>query len=182
MRIAQEKKTNNIAEYVLYMWQIEDLIRSFNFDISALEQKVYGVFSEQEEERAKINEWYSNLVQMMQLENIQKQGHLQITTNVILDLNTLHVELLKNQTEQEYRELYYKASPNLQEFEQKITNKDTNEVEMMFMGLYGLLMMRIAKKNVSTATESAISTFSDLIAVLAQKYHHREQNEQTKWD
>ncbi len=182
MKIAQEKKTNNIAEYVLYMWQIEDLIRSFNFDISELERKVYGIFSEQEDDRAMIKEWYGNLVQMMQLENISKQGHLQITTNVILDLNTLHVELLKNPTEQEYRELYYKAAPNLQEFEQKITNKDTNEVEMMFMGLYGLLMMRIAKKDVLPATEIAMKTFSDLVASLAQKYHQREKDEKTKWE
>ncbi len=182
MKIAQEKKASNIAEYVLYMWQVEDLIRSFDFDISELERKIYGVFSEQEEERAKIKEWYSNLVQMMQLENILKQGHLQITTNVILDLNTLHVELLKNPVEQKYRELYYKAAPNLREFEQKITNKETNEVEMMFMGLYGLLMMRMSKKTVSPDTESAIKTFSNLVAVLAQKYHKREEEEKTKWE
>ncbi len=182
MKIAQEKKTNNIAEYVLYMWQIEDLIRSFGFDIPKLESQIYGVFSEQEDERAAITEWYDNLVQMMQLEHISEQGHLQITTNVILDLNTLHVELLKNPAEQEYRELYYKAAPNLQEFEQKITNKDTNEVEMMFIGLYGLLMMRIGKKTISPDTENAVKTFSDLVAALAQKYHQREKDEKTKWE
>ena len=33
MIISEELKNNNIAEYILYMWQTEDLIRSFDFDI-----------------------------------------------------------------------------------------------------------------------------------------------------
>ncbi len=177
MKIAKIKKSTNIAEYVLYMWQLEDLIRSFNFDISKLEKQIYGVFSEKEEERAEIQDWYNNIVLMMQMENVQKTGHLQVTTNVILDLNTLHVELLKNQKEQEYRELYYKAAPNLREFEKHITDEHTNEVEMMFIGLYGLLMMRMSKKTVTADTENAMQTFSTLMAALVQKYHKREEEE-----
>ncbi|MDE7144362.1 MAG: DUF4924 family protein, partial [Muribaculaceae bacterium] len=33
MIIASEKRKNNIAEYLLYMWQIEDIIRANNLDI-----------------------------------------------------------------------------------------------------------------------------------------------------
>jgi hypothetical protein len=181
MKVSREKKRNNIAEYVLYMWQIEDLIRAFQFDITALEKNVFGLFSEEESERKEIQDWYSNLVQMMEMEQIKEQGHLQVTKNVVLDLNTLHVDLLKNPAEEQYRNLYYKAAPNLHEFEKKIKNKDTNEVEMMFLGLYGLLMMRIQKMDISEETEIAMKTFSDLMAALSQKYHAREEEEKTKW-
>jgi hypothetical protein len=181
MKVAREKKKNNIAEYVLYMWQIEDLIRAFKFDINALEKNVFGLFSAEASERKEIQEWYSNLVQMMEMEKIKEQGHLQVTKNVVLDLNTLHVELVKNPTEEAYRSLYYKAAPNLHEFEKKIKNKETNEVEMMFLGLYGLLMMRIQKKEISEETELAMKTFSDLMAVLTQKYHAREEEEKNEW-
>ena len=34
MIISEELKQNNIAEYILYMWQTEDMIRSFDFDIA----------------------------------------------------------------------------------------------------------------------------------------------------
>ncbi len=181
MKVAREKKKNNIAEYVLYMWQIEDLIRAFQFDIAVLEKNVFGVFSEEESERKEIQEWYSNLVQMMEMEQKKEQGHLQVTKNVVLDLNTLHVELLKDPSEEQYKSLYYKAAPNLHEFEKKINNKEANEVEMMFLGLYGLLMMRIQKKDISDETELAMQTFSDLMAALTQKYHSREEEEKTKW-
>jgi len=181
MKVALEKKNNNIAEYVLYMWQIEDLLRAFQFDLAVLEKNVFGVFSNEESERKEISEWYTNLIEMMEVEKIKEQGHLQITMNVVLDLNTLHVELLKNSAEEKYRDLYYKAAPNLHEFEKKIKNKDTNEAEMMFLGLYGLLMMRIQKKNISDETELAMKSFSDLMALLTKKYHAREEEEKTKW-
>ena len=181
MKVAKEKKNSNIAEYVLYMWQIEDLLRAFHFDLVALEKNVFGIFSNEESERKEILEWYTNLVEMIETEKILEHGHLQITMNVVLDLNTLHVELLKRPEEEKYRELYYKAAPNLHEFEKRIKNKDTNEIEMMFLGLYGLLMMRIQKKDISEETEMGMKTFSDLMAALTIKYHEREEEEKTKW-
>jgi len=181
MQVSLEKKKNNIAEYVLYMWQLEDLLRAFHFDIEELEKNVFTIFSESETLRKEIYQWYSNLSQMMEMENIKVTGHLQITKNVMLDLNTLHVQLLKTPEEIKYRELYYKAAPNLYEFQKKIENKDTNEVEMMFLGLYGLLMMRINKRNITEETELAMKTFSDQLAILSQKYHEREEKERTEW-
>ena len=67
MKVAKEKKKNNIAEYVLYMWQLEDLIRAFNFDIAALEKNVFGIFSKNETEKQVITDWYLALVEMMGL-------------------------------------------------------------------------------------------------------------------
>ncbi|MDF1548091.1 MAG: DUF4924 family protein [Bacteroidales bacterium] len=180
MKVAQEKRKNNIAEYVLYMWQLEDLLRAFKFDIQALEKNVFGVFSTEETERKKFIEWYTNIIQMMEMENIKVKGHLQVTKNVMLDLNTLHVELLKTPAEEKYREYYYKAAPNFYEFQKKIPN-EIHEVEMMFLGLYGLLLMRIQKKEISEETEVAMKTFSDLMALLSQKYHAREKKEKEEW-
>ena len=180
MRVSLEKKKNNIAEYVLYMWQLEDLLRAFEFDIDQLEENVFVTFSEDETTRSEIYQWYTNLVQMMEMENIKEIGHLQITKNVVLDLNTLHVQLLKSPEEVKYREFYYKAAPNLYEFQKRIEDKETNEVEMMFLGLYGLLMMRIKKKEITEETELAMKTFSDQLAILSQKYHEREEKERTE--
>jgi len=177
MIVAREKKKKNIAEYVLYMWQLEDLIRAYNFDIQALEKEVFEVFSGDESLRQEFYTWYGDLIQMMEMENIKESGHLQITKNVVLDLNTLHVSLLKIPEENEYRDLYYKAAPNLFEFQKKIKDPETNEVEMMFLGMYGLLMMRMKKSVISDETELAMKTFSDLLALLTKKYHEREENE-----
>ena len=36
MLIAKQKRQENIAEYVLYMWQLEDMLRACNFDVDVL--------------------------------------------------------------------------------------------------------------------------------------------------
>ena len=33
MYISQQLKKKNIAEYLLYMWQVEDMLRASNFDM-----------------------------------------------------------------------------------------------------------------------------------------------------
>lgn len=46
MLIAQKRRKENIVEYLLYMWQIEDLIRANQFDINLIDERViaqYGV-------------------------------------------------------------------------------------------------------------------------------------------
>ena len=40
MIIASKKRKENIAEYILYMWQIEDMIRANDFDISKIRRNI----------------------------------------------------------------------------------------------------------------------------------------------
>lgn len=40
MIIASQKKKENIAEYLLYMWQIEDIIRAYGLDIDQIQKHI----------------------------------------------------------------------------------------------------------------------------------------------
>ena len=40
MIIARRKRKENIAEYLLYMWQVEDLIRANNFDMDSIRARL----------------------------------------------------------------------------------------------------------------------------------------------
>ncbi len=182
MIVARNKKQNNIAEYILYMWQVEDLVRAFNFDIEKLEQNVFGVFSESDDLKAEISAWYADIIQMMQMEQLKETGHLQITKNIINDLDGLHRILLNNTEEKEYIALYHKAAPNIFELSKKLNSENESEIQIMFHGLYGLLLMRMKKRDLTDETTAAMSTFSDLLSLLAKKYHEREKKERTQWD
>ena len=37
MIIAQQKRKENIAEYLLYLWQVEDLLRACHLDIDTVD-------------------------------------------------------------------------------------------------------------------------------------------------
>ena len=63
MKIAQQLKEKNIAEYLIYMWQVEDLIRANGCDLDRVEQNIIARYPE--EDRPVLREWYGNLITMM---------------------------------------------------------------------------------------------------------------------
>ena len=91
-QIAQQLKEKNIAEYLIYMWQEEDLIRANHCEPEEMEANVIARYPE--EQRPAMREWYTNLITMMGEEGVREKGHLQINKNVIINLTELHGVLL----------------------------------------------------------------------------------------
>lgn len=94
MITASQKRKENIAEYLLYMWQIEDIIRANGLDLAKIESTVidkYPGLSPQQ--RKEMTEWYESLIDMMRREGVEKTGHLQLNKNVIIQLVELHQTL-----------------------------------------------------------------------------------------
>ena len=50
MFIAQELRKNNIAEYLLYMWQVEDTIRAFDCSLTRIKREYVERFDYTEEQ------------------------------------------------------------------------------------------------------------------------------------
>lgn len=176
MLIAQQKRKENIAEYVLYMWQIEDQIRAFKFDLDLIEEQIINQYQVDDETKAQIRQWYSDIIQMMEIERIQKQGHLQVVKNIVIDMHDLHLRLLKLPAEIKYKELFFKALPHIQKLEEKMNGERLNETDTCLHGLYGVLLLRISNKKVSKETDEAVKTFSQAMAYLAKKYSEREKD------
>lgn len=170
MLIAEKLKKENIAEYMLYMWQIEDLIRAHDLNIEKIEEQIISRFNQPDNIKEQLKEWYANLIQMMRSENIVESGHLAINQYVIEELTQLHKEALKSPEETEYTETYYKTLPFIVELRSKSPNKNTPELETCFSALYGFLLMRLQQKEISGETQAAISQISTLLRLLSQKY------------
>ena len=47
MLIAREKRKSNVAEYILYMWQVEDMLRAMQMDIELVNRNVVSQFGGQ---------------------------------------------------------------------------------------------------------------------------------------
>ena len=76
MFIASQKKKENIAEYVLYMWQIEDIIRANNLNIESITANIIDKFTSlTDKQRQDLIEWYDSLIDMMRRENVVEKGH-----------------------------------------------------------------------------------------------------------
>jgi len=97
MLIAQEIRKTNIAEYILYMWQVEDLLRACSFNPENIENKLVQRFKADEDISREIADWYKNLAMMMEKEHIQEKGHLQVLINLVNDLNEFHLKMVQVQ-------------------------------------------------------------------------------------
>ena len=177
MIIAQQKKKENIAEYLLYMWQVEDLIRAHQLDMQAINQHIVRGFAQDEETQKQIFDWYDNLVEMMRLEQKQERGHLQINQNVIIDLTDLHNRLLQSNKEPFYAAAFYKTLPYIVELRAKMGEDKVGEIESCFLALYGVLMLRLRQQPVSEDTMVAVKQISTFLAILSEKYNQDKAGE-----
>lgn len=170
MLIAKQKKEENVAEYLLYMWQVEDIIRANKLDLNQIKLNIIDKYDQPDEVKNEMSDWYEGLIEMMKLEGVIKSGHLQVNKNVILDLTDLHLRLLKQPVEVEYIGVYYKTLPFIVELRAKSEDKDTPELEACFTALYGYLLLRLQNRDITGETQAAVAQISTLLRLLSQKY------------
>jgi len=177
MIVAEKKRKENISEYLLYMFQIEDMIRAYEFDIDRIDRELISNYEQPYNIKRDIREWYASLITMMKENNLIKSGHIPLLTSLITDLNNLHHSLLSKEDEKDYKDLYSLAKPPIEELKQKSQQKETTDIEACLNGLYGVLLLRLQKKNLSGGTAEAISRISHLLAELTIRFHQVERGE-----
>lgn len=183
MIIASKKRKENVAEYLIYMWQIEDVIRANDLDIDKIRTNVIDRFPDlTDAQRKEMTEWYESLIEMMRLEGVAEKGHLQINRNVMADLVRLHQALLADPSFPDYTAEFYRTLPYIVELRSKAGDEAKGEIETCFTALYGMLMMRLQGKEPSEATRDAMAQIARFIATLARDYHLDEQDKLFKHD
>ena len=171
MLIAREKRKTNLAEYILYMWQLEDMLRALQMDMGQVDQYIVSGFQVDDATRKEIREWYDNLVEMMKREKVVKSGHLQVVRNMVNELTEMHFHLLYNEPDVHYHQLFMAAANHLLDYRRKSDlPEDISDVELALHALYGQLMLRLQKKEVNSQTTQAMESFSRMMAYLAAKY------------
>lgn len=170
MLIAQKKRKENISEYLLYMWQVEDLIRANHFDSDEIRRNLVDRYDQPAAVKDEIARWYEELADMMRQEGVKERGHIQLNKNVIIALTDLHLRLLKSPKEMIYGSMYYKTLPYIVQLRAKSGGEDIPEIETCFTAVYGYLVLRMQGKEVSAETLEAIKQISAFLALLAEKY------------
>ena len=176
MQIAKQLKDQNVCEYLLYMWQVEDTIRAFGCDIERIRAEFLPGFRFTAEQQKDEEEWFENLIRMMKEEGCQESGHLQINKGTLLLLADLHQELLRSPKHPFYSAAYYKALPFIVELRAR-GGKEVLELETCLNCLYGVMMLRLQKKEVGEETQKAVDVISHLLALLVDAYKKEKQGE-----
>jgi len=169
MIIAQQKKKENIVEYLLYMWQVEDLIRTFRFDMQEIEAHLLSKYEQPEPVLQEISQWYQALAEKMKHEGITEKGHLQQNAAIVTALDSLHHQLLHSPDESIYESLYYKTLPAIVQLRNQASDARTSEIETCLTAIYGYILLKMQGREISPETTASVQDISRLLACLAAK-------------
>lgn len=177
MFIASQKRRENIAEYLLYMWNVEDMIRAAGLDINRLKATVIDPMNLDSERERQLVEWYESLIDMMRREGVKEKGHIQLNKNVIIALEDLHRRLTADDRFATYSAEYYKTLPYIVELRAKAGEEKSDEIETCFNALYGLMLLRLKGHEISDDTKAAMTQMARYLGMLAQYYKKDYNNE-----
>lgn len=171
MIVANQKKNENIAEYILYLWQLEDLIRAWDFKMQPIKENIIAQYHQTEQVNEQIEIWYTNLMNMLENEGKKKQGHSSLSLEALGKLEKLHDQLMENPKESKYQEVYLWAKNPIRDFRLKTKLKGEHEISICFTALYSLMASRMKKESLNQETQDAFKNISNLIALLSAIYH-----------
>ena len=144
-----KSKKDNIAEYILYLWQMEDYLRAFPNQAEATPE-------------------LSELNEMMHREGIVERGHLQLAQNALDEVEGLHRELLNEDAM--YRAAVMRLQPSLNLLKAKTDRPTMSDIEACFILLYQIMLLRLQKKEISPETAQVQQQATQLLQFLSRAY------------
>ena len=175
MIIAEQKRKENIAEYLIYMYQVEDLIRAHGFDPVKIDQAIISQFNADYGVKREMLEWYKGLIDRLKSEGKEKKGHMDFLYEIANSMNALNVKILHDPLNNEFKDTYDKAKPNIDALRMRAGHSGENDVQLALNGLYGLLILKLQQKEISEETQQAFRSISEWIALLSSEYMKKEE-------
>lgn len=142
-------KRDNIAEYILWLWQMEDYLRAFP-------------------QQAEASQELHELNGMMHREGIVESGHLQLAQNALDEVEGLHRELLNEDAM--YRAAVMRLQPSLNLLKAKTDRPTMSDIEACFILLYQIMLLRLQKKEISPETAQVQQQATQLLQFLSRVY------------
>lgn len=177
MLIAAQKQKENIAEYLLYMFQIEEIIRMFQLDL----EKLMTTFIEPSIPNSSYlnhyRDWYADMIRQMKVSGLEKEGHVEAVREVILELIYLHNTLLTIVNDEKYKTLCDNSATSLNEFREKSKMQTRHDVEVLLHAMNMKLQLKMRKQEISAETEEALDSLRIQLAYLAREYNRMKSGE-----
>lgn len=172
--VAEKKKAQNIPEYIIYMYQMEDLLRAYQFNMDDVRQYVVSHYPVSETEKTETAIWFSDLASDMKKAKVEEKGHLPQTQEFVDQLASIHWRLLK--TDKDYFDLYQNAKPHLIHLLLEAGgNAPKHEIQVTFNAIYGQLLARLRSREVPADILEATDSFGDLLSYLNWVFFNQEE-------
>ena len=145
-----KNKRENIAEYILYLWQLEDYLRAFP-------------------EMADSNEELSDILRMMHADDVMDGGHIQLAQIALKELEQLSDDILAQ--EATYRAAMIRITPALNLLKARTDRPAMSNIEACLVLLYQIMMLRLQKRPISAETAEVQQQATSMLQYLSKTYY-----------
>ncbi len=145
-----KSKKDNIAEYILYLWQMEDYLRAVP-------------------EKAEATPELHELNEMMHREGLLEGGHLALANNALSELEDLHTQILNEDAM--YRAAIIRLQPSLNLLKAKTDRPTMSDIEACLVLLYQIMLLKLQKREISPETTSVQTQATQVLTFLSRTYH-----------
>ena len=142
-------KKDNIAEYILYLWQMEDYLRAFPENADATPE-------------------LHELNEMMHREGLLEGGHLALANNALSELEDLHMQILNEDAM--YRAAIIRLQPSLNLLKAKTDRPTMSDIEASLLLLYQIMLLRLQKKEITPQTADVQQRATQVLQFLSRTY------------
>ena len=142
-------KKDNIAEYILHLWQMEDYLRAFPQNAEATQE-------------------LHELSEMMHREGVVESGHVALANNALGEVEDLHTQLLNEDAL--YRAAIIRLQPSLNLLKAKTDRPTMSDIEACFTLLYQIMLLRLQKREISPETTSVQTQATQVLQFLSKVY------------
>jgi len=143
-------KKDNIAEYILYLWQMEDYLRAFPENADATPE-------------------LHELNEMMHREGIIEGGHLALANNALSELEDLHAQILNEDAM--YRAAILRLQPSLNLLKAKTDRPTMSDIEACLLLLYQIMLLKLQKREITPQTASVQQQVTPVLQFLSRTYY-----------
>jgi len=165
-----QKKNERIVEYLLHIYQSEDLMRMFAFKLDDVSKHIVENLPLEAEQKEQMYHYYADLIEQMEAEKLEKQGHLQHANELLDQLLEIHQQQMSE--DEQYVNQYLQIMPHFSAAKQLSSNQ-YDDVRLAINGLYGLLLLRLQNKPVPPEWMPRLEAYGQWLAILEKKYHQK---------
>lgn len=145
-----KNKRENIAEYILYLWQLEDYLRAFP-------------------EMAEGNEELTDILRMMHADDVMDGGHIQLAQIALKELEMLSDDILNQ--EATFRAAMIRITPSLNLLKACTDRPTMSNIEACLVLLYQIMMLRLQQRPISAETQEVQQQATGILQYLSKTYY-----------
>jgi RecG-like helicase len=184
MLIAEQKKAENIAEYIIYMFQMEDMMRAFNFDKEKIKEHIILPQTPPDDKKSlqKNEQWFYDIVDEMKSRELEKSGHIYAVTEVLNEFLYLHNTFIDVTKSKNYIAKYEEAEKVIEDFQKKSNLNEIHPVQVALEALYMKLLLRLKKQAITDETEKAFEPMRKMLQHLTKAYHQMKKGDMSMFE